>query len=282
MMHWQMLDQPNMQHALAAGTAVAVLAGVLGFFVVLHGLSFAAHALAQIGFAGASGALLIGLDPLAGLLVFAVAGGIGIGLLNGREHGSDVTTALILVAALGCGALFLALNDTFATPAFSLLFGSIVGVSQAMVWQTAVLAALCLAALAVLYRPLLLTGVHAELAQARGVPARLVHVLFLVVLGVAAAITVPAVGTLLLFSLVVGPAATAARLVRRPGRAMLTAVALAVLATWTAIIAAYDTGWPVGFFVAAIVSTSYAAARLASPGRGDPRRSAAHAGERGA
>ena len=130
-----MFSQPFMQNALATGSIVAVLAGLVGFFVVLRGLSFAAHSLSQIGFAGAAGAVLMGLDSLWGLVVFALVGALGLGALGTAEYGRDASTALILVAALGTGALFLALNTTYATAAFSLLFGSIVGVSRAQVWH---------------------------------------------------------------------------------------------------------------------------------------------------
>src|SRR6185312_7227497 len=119
------------------------------------------------------------------------------------------TTALVLAAALGLGALFIALNGTYATEAFTLLFGAIVGVSREEVWQTALLALACMVGLAALYRPLLLASVDAEMAAARGVPVRLVGILFLVVVGVAAAVTIPTVGTLLIFSLMVGPAGAA-------------------------------------------------------------------------
>lgn len=274
-----MFSLDYMQNALATGTIVAILAGLVGFFVVLRGVSFAAHALAQIGFAGAAGAVLIGLDPLWGLVVFAAAGAVGTGLLGAREHGRDATTALILVAALGAGALFLTLNNTFATAAFSLLFGSIVGISRAQVWQTGGLAVACLLALAALYRPLLLSSLSPELAEARGVPIRLLGVLFLVVVGVAAAVTVPVSGTLLIFSLMIGPAGAALHLARRPLSGLLVAVGLALLATWLGIALAYDTGWPVGFFIALIVAALYVAARAIGPRL--PRRAAAAAASSG-
>jgi zinc/manganese transport system permease protein len=261
----EMFSQPYMQNALLTGSIAAVLAGLVGFFVVLRGVSFAAHALGQIGFAGAAGAVLIGVDPLWGLVVFALTGALGLGLLGAREHGRDVTTALVLVAALGVGALFLALNTVYATAAFTLLFGTIVGVSWDQVWQTAVLALVCLAGLGILYRPLLLATLHAELAAARGVPVRLVSVLFLVVVGVAAAVTIPTVGTLLIFSLMVGPAAAAAHLSSRPWLAMGLAVALALAATWAGLIVAYDTGWPIGFIISAAVTALYLGARLLGP-----------------
>jgi len=260
-----MVTQPFMQNALLTGTIVAILSGLVGFFVVLRGVSFAAHALGQVGFAGAAGAVLIGVDPLWGLVVFAVAGALGIGALGAREHGRDGATALILVAALGLGALFLTLNNTYATAAFTLLFGSIVGISRSQVWETGALALPCLAALATLYRPLLFASVSPEVAAARGAPVRVLGLLFLVVVSVAVAVAVPVVGTLLIFSLTVGPAAAALRLARRPPVAMVLAVGLAVAATWIGIALAYDTGWPVGFFISAIVGLEYFGARLTRP-----------------
>jgi zinc/manganese transport system permease protein len=260
-----MLAQPYMQNALLTGTIVAILAGLVGVFVVLRGVSFAAHALGQMGFAGAAGAVLVGVTPLWGLVAFAGGGALGLGILGARAHGRDVTTALLLVAALGTGALFLTLNSAYATAAFSLLFGTIVGVSRAQVWQTGLLALGCLVALAALYRPLLLASVSPELAAARGVPLRAVSILFLGVVGIAAAITVPTVGTLLIFSLMVGPAGAAVHLVHRPCAVLLVSVGLGLVATWTGMVLAYDTGWPVGCFISAIVALLYLAARVIGP-----------------
>jgi zinc/manganese transport system permease protein len=260
-----MFGQPFMQNALLTGSMAAALAGLVGFFIVLRGVSFAAHALGQIGFAGAAGAVLIGAAPLWGLVVFALGGALGLGALGAREHGRDAATALVLVAALGLGALFIALNPVYATEAFTLLFGTIVGVSRDQVWQTGLLALGCVAGLAVLYRPLLLATVNAETAEARGVPVRLVGILFLVVVGIAAAVTIPTVGTLLIFSLMVGPAAAASALTSRPAAAMGLAVGLSLLATWVGLIVAYDTGWPIGFIISAVVTVVYLGARLGGP-----------------
>ncbi|HVA88540.1 MAG TPA: metal ABC transporter permease [Chloroflexota bacterium] len=260
-----MFTQPFMQNALLTSSIAAGLAGLVGFFVVLRGVSFAAHALGQIGFAGAAGAVLIGVAPLWGLVVFALGGALGLGALGVREHGRDSTTALVLVAALGLGALFIALNPIYATAAFTLLFGTIVGINRDQVWQTGLLALGCVVGLAILYRPLLLATVDAETAAARGVPVRLVGSLFLVVVGVAAAVTIPTVGTLLIFSLMVGPAAAACYLTSRTWIAIGLAVVLSLLATWVGLIGAYDTGWPIGFIISAAVTALYAGARVAGP-----------------
>jgi zinc/manganese transport system permease protein len=262
MIQSDMFSQPFMQNALVTGTIVACIAGLVGFFVVLRGVSFAAHSLAQIGFAGAAGAVLLGIDPLIGLVAFAMAGAVAMGALGTREHGRDVATGLILVASLGAGALFLALNNTYATAAFDLLFGSIVGISRTMVWQTAALSMACAIALAVMYRPLLLSTIHIELAEARGVRVRLVGMLFLVVVGVAAAVTVPTVGTLLIFSLMIGPAASSMYLTSRPVAGIIVSVAIAEAVTWVGMIAAYDTGWPIGFLISALAGAVYLGARL--------------------
>jgi len=263
-----MFTQPFMQNAFLTGTMVAILAGVVGFFVVLRGMSFAAHSLGQVGFAGAAGAALVGVDPLWGLVIFAVGGALGIGALGARDHGRDVVTALVLVAALGLGGLFLTLDGSDATLGFALLFGSILGISRTEVWQTALLASPCLLALAALYRPLLFTSVSPESAAARAVPVRGVGLLFLVVVAVATAATVPVAGALLVFSLTVGPAAAAFHLAHRPLAALPLSAGLGLMSTWVGIVLAYDTGLPVGFFIAVIVSLCYVAARLAATFRG--------------
>lgn len=257
-----MLAQDYMQNAFATGTIVAVVSGLIGFFVVLRGASFMAHALAHVGFAGAAGAVLLGVEPLWGLLAFTVGGATGMGLLGARDHDRDAATALLLVATLGIGALFLTLNTNYATAAFGLLFGTIVGIDRGQVWTTLACGAACLAGLTVLYRPLLLASVSPELAAACGVPVRRLAALFLLVVGVAAAVTVPVAGALLIWSLMISPAATAMRLTRRPATALPLAVCLGVLATWAGITLAYTTGWPVGFFITAIITMLYVASLL--------------------
>jgi len=236
-----MFGLPYMQNAFAAATVVALVCGFVGFFVVLRGATFAAHAYAQMGFAGAAGAVLIGVDPLLGLIAFALGGAALNGAIGAHEHTRDVSTALLMVAALGTGALFLVLNNAFATAAFSFLFGSIVGVSRSQVFGVTLLGAGCALVLVLFYRPLLFASVSPEGARARAVPVRSLGIAFSALLAVTAAITVPTVGTLLIFSLLVGPAATAMRVTRHPAHGILLAMTIAVATCWIGIIASYDT-----------------------------------------
>ncbi|HYZ16614.1 MAG TPA: metal ABC transporter permease [Candidatus Acidoferrum sp.] len=256
-----MLTQAYMQNAFAVGGLVAIVSGVVGFFVVLRAASFAAHALAQVGFAGAAGAVLIGVDPLWGLLAFALLGAAGIGVLGERDSGRDASTALVMTAALGTGALFLVLNRSYATEAFSLLFGTIVGISRAEVVEMAILVTVALALIALLYRPLLFATVNPDAARARGIPMRRLNVAFLACLAIAAAATVPTVGTLLIFALLVAPPAAAVALTDRPSAALVLAVVLNLACCWTGIALAYYLALPIGFLIAVLAALVYLAAR---------------------
>ncbi len=255
------LAQPYLQNALYGGTIVAVLAAFVGYFVIIRGAAFATHALSQIGFAGAAGAVLVGIEPLVGLIAFALLGAAGLGALSTRSRSSDVTTALVLVCALGTGALFLALQRNYASNVFSLLFGTIVGVTRGEVELTAGAAFCALAGLAAVARPLLFATVARDAARAAGVPVVALDYAFFAIVALAAAITVPVVGTLLVFSLTLGPAAVAARISARPVRAIGLAIVLGVFAVVAGIALAYETDWPVGFFISTIVMAQYVAAR---------------------
>lgn len=258
------LREPFLQNALAAGLIVAVAAGALGYFIVLRGAAFATHALAQIGFAGAAGAVLVGAAPLAGLLTFALLGAVALGTADPRGRARDATTALILVFALGLGALFLALAHGYATDAFALLFGTIVGVDRAAVAITAAAAALAAIGLAVIGRPLVLASVAPDIARIRGVPLGALDLAFYGLVALVAAIAVPIVGTLLIYSLAIGPAAAAARLTRRPTASIAVAIGLGALAVVVGVALAAATGWPVGFFIATATALEYGVARIAA------------------
>jgi zinc/manganese transport system permease protein len=237
-----------MMNTWIAATIVAVIAGVVGFFAVLRGSTFAAHAIPNGAFAGAAGAALIGLNTIVGLAVFSVAGALGIGAF-GRRARHDVATALALVMMLGLGALFVSVSVEYAQETYALLFGEVFGVSAAEVLPIACLGAVSIAAIIVLFRPLLLSSAMPEVAEARGVRARRMEISFLLIMALATSMTVPVVGALLMFSLMIGPAAAARSFTSRPGLAMMLSVAFGLVTVWAGIVVSYETNWPLGFFV---------------------------------
>ncbi len=249
-----------MMNTWIVASIVALVAGVVGFFTVLRGSAFVAHAVPQGAFAGAAAASLLGMNTLLGLGVFALAAGLGIGVL-GRSGRHDVVTALALVVMLGLGALFLSRSVEYAPEIYSLLFGEVLGVSRSQVAPTSVLALVCIAGVLLVYRPLMTVSVVPEIAEARGLSVYRMEMLFLVLVALATSMTVPVVGALLMFSLMIGPAAAARSLTDRPLVAMTLSVVLALLTVWLAIAASYLSNWPVGFFVGALGALSYGMAR---------------------
>jgi zinc/manganese transport system permease protein len=256
-----------MVNAWTVASIVAVVAGLVGFFTVLRGSAFAAHAVPNGSFAGAAGASLLGISTLIGLGVFSLLGALGIGLL-GRRGRLDAVTALALVMMLALGSLFLSFSTEYAQETYSLLFGEVLGISSNEVAPTAALALLCVAAIALVYRPLLLSSVLAEVGEARGVSAFRMELCFLLVLALASTMTVPVVGTLLIFSLMIGPPAAARSFTDRPLVAMGLSVAIALVTVWSAIAASYQTNYPVGFFVGTISAGAYALGRAWAAWRG--------------
>ncbi|HEY1529290.1 MAG TPA: metal ABC transporter permease [Galbitalea sp.] len=231
-----------------SASVVAVVAGLVGFFVVLRGSSFLAHALPHGAFAGAAGATLLGLDPIFGMGVFAVGGALAVSTL-GRRGRNDVVIALALVVMLAGGALFLSLGNQYSSEVFALLFGQILGVSSAELLPILLLGALCVVAIVVAYRPLLLASVLPDQAAARGISTFGMSVFFAVVVAFATTMSVPVVGALLMFSLLVGPPAAARLFTPDPLRAIPVSIGLALVVVWVSIAAAYQTSLPVGFFV---------------------------------
>jgi zinc/manganese transport system permease protein len=242
------------------GSIVAVIAGVVGFFVVLRGAAFVADAVPQGAFAGAAGASLLGISTLIGLAAFALIGALGIGYLSRRSR-RDVATALVLAMMLGLGALFLSFTTEYSQEIFALLFGQPIGVSASEVWPVAGLGLLCVLAIALLYRPLLLTSLSPESGAARGISLSRVELAFLVVVAVATSMTLPVVGALLIFSLMIGPPAAARSLTSKPHAAIGLSVVLALATVWISVAAAFQTNWPVGFFVGVGGAVCYAAGR---------------------
>jgi zinc/manganese transport system permease protein len=249
-----------MMNAWVIATIVGLVAGVVGFFVVLRGSAFAAHAIPNGAFAGAAGANLVGLSSLLGLAVFSLLAALGIGSLSRRGR-HDVVTALALVMMLALGALFLSRSTQYEPEIYSLLFGEILGVSTAEILPVALLGLVCVGTVAVLYRPLVLSSVVPEIAEAKRVRSHRMGSAFLVVIALATAMTVPVVGALLIFSLMIGPPAAARSLTARPLVAIALSVLLALLTVWAAIASSYLTNWPVGFYVGTLSACCYAIGR---------------------
>jgi zinc/manganese transport system permease protein len=254
--------------ALAVGAAVAIVTGVVGVFTVMRGQSFAGEALGDIGTTGGSAAGLVGAGPLAGFVAVDVLAAAAMELVGvQRVRGRDLATGIVLGAAIGLAALFLYLDTTHGTGSstVTILFGSIFAISSATIPAAVGLAALAVALIVALYRPLLLATVSPEMAAARGIPVRAVGALYLLALALATALAAITIGTILSTALLIGPAAAALRLTRRPLRAMVAAMALGIAATWIGIVLAYDSyhwppqehGWPVSFFVVALVFSIY-------------------------
>jgi zinc/manganese transport system permease protein len=260
----ELLQEHFVHTALLAGFVVAVVAGAVGTFVVLRGMSFAVHAISELGFTGAAAALVLGLDPVFGLLggAVVVAGVLGGLTMRGREH--DAAIGSVLAFGLGVGVLLLSIYRGYATAATSLLFGSIVGVSDAQLRLLAVLGALVLIGMLLLYRPLLFASVDPHAAEARGVPVRFLTFALLLLLAVTAAEAIQVVGVLLILTLVVTPAAAATRLTARPSLAIVVSVGIAVVATVGGIVCSLIWPYPVSFYVATISFAAYVIARLAS------------------
>jgi zinc/manganese transport system permease protein len=257
-----------MMNTWITASIVAVVAGIVGFFAVLRGSTFAAHAIPNGAFAGAAGAGLLGINVIWGLAVFAIGGALGIGVL-GRRARHDVVTALALVLMLGLGALFVSVSTEYAEETYSLLFGEVFGVSSGEVLPILGLGVLSAAAIGVAFRPLMLTSLLPEVAEARGVSTRRVDLYFLIVMALATSMTVPVVGALLMFSLMIGPAAAARSVTARPGVALALSVAIALATVWLSIALSYQTNWPLGFFVGVIGAAFYlvglAARTVAAP-----------------
>jgi zinc/manganese transport system permease protein len=259
----QLFSYPFMRHAFVAGSIVAVLAGVVGYFVVLRQSAFAAHSLSEIGFAGATGAVAFGFSAVWGLLGMSLAGAAVIGVLGKRLRGRDAAIGTVLVFSLGLGSYFMTrYQGESASGPFGLLFGEILGISEQDVWFIAIAAIVTLVAMAAIYRPLLFASLDEDVAEARGVPVRGLSVMFLLILAVAVTAAVQVVGVLLIFALLVTPGAIADRVCRTPGRALGLCVVLALVFVWAGLSVTYYSSFPVGFLISAFAFAGYLLARL--------------------
>jgi zinc/manganese transport system permease protein len=261
-MFTELLGQHFVHTALLAGAVVAVVSGAIGTFVVTRGASFAVHAVSELGFTGAAGALVLGVDPVAGMIAgsLLVGGVLGFLSLRGRERDSAI--GAVLAFGLGLGVLFLSLYQGYATEATNLLFGSIVGVSDRQLAGLAVVAAIVVAGIAAAYRPLLFSSIDPEVAAARGVPVRALSVLTFLLLALTTAEAIQVVGVLLVLTLVITPAAAAQRLTANPATAILLSIVIALVATEGGILLSLQQPWPTSFFISTISFAVYVGARM--------------------
>lgn len=256
----ELLRQPFVENAFLAGTFIAIVAAIVGYFVVLRAQAFAAHALSHVGFAGATLAAVLGVSGLLGMTGFTAAAALGMGALGKRIRGRDVEIGMILSFALGLGVLFLHLYTNSASETVSVLFGSILSVTSGDIFYTIALGGGVLVLLAIIFRPLLFSSIDPEVAEARGVRIKLLSLVFMIILAVTVAEAIQVVGILLVFALIVAPAAAAQRLSRKPFSAIAISIALSVAFTWGGLLLALATSWPVSFYIAALAAGTYFAA----------------------
>ncbi len=260
-----------LRNAFEAGTITAIVAGIVGYLVVLRRSAFATHALGHGGFSGAAGAVLFGVNPVFGLLVATIGGGVGMALLGRRASNRDIEIGTILAFMLGIGLVFLSLYNGYATEAYSILFGEILGISVAGVILTLEAAIVVLVVLAFIHRPLLFASLDADVAEAKGLPIMTLGVIFMILLAVAISFAVQIVGVLLIFALMVTPAASAVRLSKRPLYAVTISVVIALFAIWVGLFLSWacsQTGsgcnapYPASFFIVSIAFGTYVAVRI--------------------
>jgi zinc/manganese transport system permease protein len=267
------LGQPFAQHALLAGTLIAVISGLIGPFVVTRNMAFAVHGTAELSFTGAAAGLVVAGDPVAGALLGSLVVATAIGLLGVRDRERDSAIGVILAFGLGLGVYLLSLYRGFATEATNILFGQIFGISDGQLLLLLGVACAVLVTMAVLYRPLLFASVDPEVAEARGVRTRLVGVAFLFVLALTVTEAAQIVGTLLVLSLAITPAAAAQRLTARPGLVTVLSIGFALVAADGGLVASLQVGSvKASVFVTAISFAIYLGSRVAGPTRWAGRR----------
>ncbi len=252
-----LFHQQFIQNAFIAGTITAVVTGIIGYFVVIRSQAFAAESLTDIGFAGATGAALFGISGFIGMMVFTLLAALGMGALGKRIRGRDIETGMILSFALGLGVLFLRIYTSSATETAGVLFGSILSVTNTDVLLSLIIGLGTLLSLALLFRPLLFSSIDPEVAEARGVRVQTIAIFFMVLLAVTVAQAIQVVGILLVFALIIAPAASAQHLTKTPLRAIGLSVLFALFFTWGGLILAFSSRFPVSFYIATIAAGTY-------------------------
>jgi zinc/manganese transport system permease protein len=271
-----LLQQSFVQNALLAGTIVAVVTAIVGYFLILRAQAFAGDALTDVGFAGATGATVVGISPLLGMLVMTLLSALGLGALGERVRGRDVETGMVLSFGLGLGVLFLSLStqstNGSARTGTGMLFGSLLSISSSDVWIALGCGIIVLLLLALIFRPLLFASLDPVLARTRGVPVRLLSIVFLVLVGITTAESALVVGVLLVTALLIAPAATGQRLAHRPCTAILLSVLFGLFSTWGGLLLAFvDSRLPVSFCITVLATTCYLLALLVGRRRSSQR-----------
>ncbi len=275
---WPILMSPFMRDALLGGTIVALAAGLIGYFVVIRNTAFAAHALAHIGLPGATGAVLVGLPVALGLGIFCVGGALVIGALGKRAAERDVATGTVLAMAIGLALFFNSLATKASGTMTNVLFGNLLAISHEQLASFAGLLVLLAVSIGLIYRPLLFSSINVAVAEAKGVPVRGLSIGFMALLGLAVTMAIQAVGSLLLFALVVTPAATAIMLTARPGFAMLISTLISTVSVWLGLGVSAMFDLPPSFAIVAIACAAWFVVWVADngvrPGATGSRRSA--------
>lgn len=252
-----MFNYEFMQHAFLAGTIAAIVAGMVGYFIIIRNLSFAAHALGHIGFAGASGGLLLGLSPISGQFLLTILAAIGIGAFGDRISKSDMVIGIILSFCLGLGTLFLYFYGGYAGQAMIILFGNLLGVSnhdlQIMLW----LMILSLLAISIISKRLLFSSLEPELAEAKGISPFWTSIAFVLIMATTITLASQVVGVILVFILAIGPAAIAVKWTQHFWSGIIVSTFLAVIIVWVGISLSYFTDWPISFWISALVFGIY-------------------------
>ena len=266
------LEAPFMRNALIGGTVVALAAGLVGYFIVVRRTAFAAHALAHIGLPGATGAVLLNLPPILGFGVFSVGGALVIGALGTRAADRDVSTGTILAFATGLGLFFNSLATKSSSTMTNVLFGNLLAISSGQLLTFAALLLALALSVGVIYRPMLYTSINAPVAEAKGVPVRVLSIVFMVLLGLAVTMAVQAVGSLLLFALMITPAATAILLTPRPAVAMAVSAVISVFSVCFGLAASAMFDMPPSFLIVTVACVVWCAVWLVDRrGRGRHR-----------
>ena len=257
------LTTPFMTNAFIAGLCIAFAAGVMGYFTIARHSTFAAHALAHIGLPGATGAVLLGLPVSLGLGAFALGGALVIGALGKRVSEREIATGTVLAFATGLGLFFARLSSSASSQMQSILFGSILTITTGQIVGFAIFDVLLLVVLTVIYRPLLFSSLDEQVAQAKGVPVGLMNICFMAIMAGVITIAVPAVGTLLVFALVVTPAATANIIARSPFSAMVAATIICLVSIWGGLVVSAMFPAPPSFVIVTISTIFWIIAKVA-------------------